>query len=415
MMPGTPPRAKRGARFRRARRFLQPRQDAIIQPDGEPVSKPARLWFRVECGLVPRGSAPTMRRVFRPASFVVLAAWLVGLTGCAQIARSPKGPSPDVGLTPSPPAQPPPAADVPPPPPPVPPETWVDLGAWAGSNHAGSWTNLTPGDNLNPPWFSLITARGLLVTQAENERVRWDGLELRLGFQPQLRDGRLWWHRLDMEKNLLPLLAEPWAPANAARRVVALDPGHGGADNGARSVASGLPEKDYALDWALRLRPLLEARGWLVKLTRTNDADVSLPARVAAAEEAAADLFLSLHFNAANSPDPAGIETYCLTPSGMPSNLARNHEDNPALTFPNNAFDAANLQVAARVHRELVAATGGPDRGVRRARFMTVLRGQNRPAVLLEGGYLSNPAEAGRIHEPEHRQRLAEAVARALD
>ena len=51
------------------------------------------------------------------------------------------------------------------------------------------------------------------------------------------------------------------------------------------------------------------------------------------------------------------------------------------------------------------------DRGVRRARFIDVLRGQNRPAILIEGGYLSNPAEAAKIESPEFRQKLAEAVA----
>jgi N-acetylmuramoyl-L-alanine amidase len=55
-----------------------------------------------------------------------------------------------------------------------------------------------------------------------------------------------------------------------------------------------------------------------------------------------------------------------------------------------------------------------PDHGLRRARFMVVLRGQRRPAVLIEGGYLSNPREARRIADPAYRQKLAEAVAEVL-
>jgi N-acetylmuramoyl-L-alanine amidase len=62
----------------------------------------------------------------------------------------------------------------------------------------------------------------------------------------------------------------------------------------------------------------------------------------------------------------------------------------------------------------MLRKTGRKDRGVRRARFMTVLRDQHRPAVLLEGGYLSNPEEAKLIATPEYRQKLAEAVAEAL-
>jgi N-acetylmuramoyl-L-alanine amidase len=151
-------------------------------------------------------------------------------------------------------------------------------------------------------------------------------------------------------------------------------------------------------------------------LTRTNDTDVSLPERVALAERAAADLFLSLHFNSGTNSHPrAGLETYCLTPAGLPSNLVRNHEDDPKQTFPNNDFDDENLQWAFRLHRALLERTGAVDHGVRRARFMAVLRGQRRPAVLIEAGYLSNPREARKIATAEYRQQLAEAVAKALE
>jgi len=94
--------------------------------------------------------------------------------------------------------------------------------------------------------------------------------------------------------------------------------------------------------------------------------------------------------------------------------LTRDYEDDTALVFPNNTFDRQNFQYAFRLHSALVETTGGVDRGVRRARFMGVLRTQNRPAVLLEGGYLSNPREAQLIGQPEYRQKLAEAVAKAL-
>src|SRR5690349_17523989 len=98
----------------------------------------------------------------------------------------------------------------------------------------------------------------------------------------------------------------------------------------------------------------------------------------------------------------------------MPSSLRRGFEDDSTHTFPNNAYDAQNLQYAVRLHRALLKVNGSVDRGVRRARFLSVLRGQNRPAVLLEGGYLSNPKEARLIADPAHRQKLAEAVAKVL-
>src|SRR5262249_36600628 len=96
------------------------------------------------------------------------------------------------------------------------------------------------------------------------------------------------------------------------------------------------------------------------------------------------------------------------------STLTREFGDPRSHVYPNNAYDAQNLQYAVRLHRALVQATSQRDRGVRRARFMTVLQGQNRPAVLLEGGYLSDPKEARLIATASYRQKLAEAVAGVL-
>ena len=98
----------------------------------------------------------------------------------------------------------------------------------------------------------------------------------------------------------------------------------------------------------------------------------------------------------------------------MASGVTRGYQDDPALVFPNNAFDAENLLVASWVHRSLLQVNGRHDRGVRRARYLGVLRGQKRPAILIEGGYLSNPLEARRIADPAYRQRMAEVVAKAL-
>src|SRR5438876_9832640 len=98
----------------------------------------------------------------------------------------------------------------------------------------------------------------------------------------------------------------------------------------------------------------------------------------------------------------------------MHSTVTRGFSDELWVVFPNNASDAQNLQFAFQVHRALLQVNGHHDRGVRRARFPGVLRGQQRPAILIEGGYLSNPEEARLIAEPGYRQKLAEAVARAL-
>ena len=240
-----------------------------------------------------------------------------------------------------------------------------------------------------------------------------DRISFWLGYAPHVADGQLLVRTLDVEKNFMPL-ANRADFATDTNRVAVIDPGHGGENTGARSVADNHFEKEFTLDWALRLEPLLASNGWNVVLTRTTDVDTSLSNRVTLADEVNADLFVSLHFNSGARQDQAGIETYCLTPTGMPSTLTRDYEDDVSRVFPNNAFDEENLQYAVRLHRAVLEGTGGSDRGVRRARFMVVLRGQNRPAVLVEGGYLSNLREAQSIADPEYRQKLAEAVAKAL-
>ena len=246
-------------------------------------------------------------------------------------------------------------------------------------------------------------------------RIAWfGGKELWLGYEPRMIDGRPYIHSVDAQKAIQPLLT-PVRLSGSVGRTIVLDAGHGGKDGGAHSCVNLELEKHYTLDWATRLRPLLEAAGWRVVMTRSNDFDLPLSERVARAELVGADLFVSLHFNSgAGNHELSGVETYCLPATGMPSSLLRGYGDDVHSNFPNNAYDEQNVQWAYQLHRSVVARTGAEDRGVRRARFMGVLRGQRRPAVLIEGGYLTNTKEARRISSPNYRQSLAEAVAQAL-
>jgi N-acetylmuramoyl-L-alanine amidase len=199
--------------------------------------------------------------------------------------------------------------------------------------------------------------------------------------------------------------------------VLVLDPGHGGTDPG--SLSNGkVHEKDLTLDWALRIEKLLADSSWKVILTRREDREISLGDRVAIADAHNADLFISLHFNsldrAAGSREESGIETFCLAPVGAPSNIFRNFDDDPRRAYPNNEFDSENLLIAMKLHECLIKTTGRRDRGVRRARFMTVIREQKRPAVLIEGGFLSSTADSNLIFDPAFRQQMAVAVSNAL-
>ncbi|MGA2854202.1 MAG: N-acetylmuramoyl-L-alanine amidase [Verrucomicrobiota bacterium] len=303
---------------------------------------------------------------------------------------------------------------------PAPVTTWTSLNRWAAAHNIGAPRRL-PG--LPVTSYALGSKNGVMVLVIGSHEATWNGVEINLGFAPEFIDGEVFLHGLDLQKNLEPLLCAPPLEFGASR-VIVIDPGHGGDNHGTyiRSVLEGPFEKEFTLDWARRLKPLLETNGWKVFLTRTNDMYVTNSDRVVFAEAHHADLFVSLHFNSTDKDKKngkrdektGGLETYCVTPAGMPSTLTRGFADPWSEHLPNNAFDAQNLQLAVRVQSILLRTTGIEDRGVRHSRFDTVLRGQNRPAILIEGGYLSNPREAALIESAEYRQKLAEAVANAL-
>lgn len=289
-------------------------------------------------------------------------------------------------------------------------ETWIPLDRWCQSNNfPAPRRSVVDGSTV----FSFAGSNGTMSITIDSHRATWRGTDFYLGFPPRLISGHVYVHTLDIHKNFLPLLDNP--PHFNTRHVIVIDPGHGGTDSGTKSVFNGHFEKEYTLDWARRLQALLTANGWTVYLTRTSDVAVPLPNRVALAEQHQAGLFISLHFNS-SSPDqtPAGLETYCLTPRGMASTLPRGYADDATQAFPNNKYDTENLQYAATLHRAVLKVNGHLDRGVRRARFLGVLKGQDRPALLMEGGFLSNPKEAKRIADPAYRESLAKAVAQAL-
>ena len=288
---------------------------------------------------------------------------------------------------------------------------WIPLESWGRYNGLGKPIQVAA---RFAPTYEFHTTNGIISLRLGSRIATCNGLDYWLGYAPQILRGLPCIYWLDAQKNLQPWVTPLGWHLNNERTIV-IDPGHGGKDSGTRSIGKTLSEKAYTLDWALRLRRLLSTNGWKVLLTRTNDWESSLSERVAVADRANADLFLSLHFNS-GLPNKAlaGVETYCLTPVGLPSSLIRDYEDDSRHTFPNNAFDDQNFQLACRLHRSVIQALCAVDRGVRRARFMGVLRGQNRPAVLIEAGYLSNTTEARKISSADYRQQLAEAVAKAL-
>ena len=272
--------------------------------------------------------------------------------------------------------------------------------------------------------MTLSDAHGVRFMFEKDERdFHLDGARIFLGEPAQLSGDTLWITKLDVIKTIAPL----FAPANhaaflpAAPKLIVLDPGHGGTDPGKQNLRLKLDEKDMTLDVALRLKKLLELRGYRVLMTRSTDTrfsnspNVDLPLRAEVANKATADLFLSLHFNAVDR-DPqrvAGVETYVLPPQGQASTQPEQDRAMISTQYPGNKQDNANVLLGYSLHRQLITDLKSSDRGYKRYR-LAVLRTLHCPGALVECAYLSNDAEARRIATPEFRQQIAEALAEGI-
>ena len=288
----------------------------------------------------------------------------------------------------------------------------IPLSTWA---QLCGFNNVRVVPNATPYTIDLEGDSGILTLVLGQRFAKWNGVNVGLGFGPAVKQGEMVVHSVDVLKNFYPLALGIFAIPKQTRTLV-LDPGHGGSDPGSLTTGK-LYEKDLTLDWALRVERLLAGTTWKVILSRREDRELSLMERVAIADRHDADIFISLHFNSlekSGSRDENGIETFCLTPAGAPSNVTRGFEDDVRRYFPNNEFDSANILLASRIQESLVRTSGRRDRGVRRARFMTVLREQRRPAVLVEGGFLSSAVEGKLILDPAYREQIAIGLCNAL-
>ena len=208
---------------------------------------------------------------------------------------------------------------------------------------------------------------------------------------------------------------------------IVIDAGHGGHDTGTIGP-TGLMEKDLCLDVALRLGKIIEQKlpGADVVYTRSDDTFVPLEERTHIANEAKADLFISIHAN--SSPDHAarGVETYYLNMKGSPEamevaarenavsqdgihdledlvkKIARTEKIDESKEFAEDVQDSLSkrIQKTAKPVR---------NRGVRKAPFV-VLIGADMPSILTEISFLSNPSDEQLLKKPEHRQHVAEGV-----
>jgi len=211
-------------------------------------------------------------------------------------------------------------------------------------------------------------------------------------------------------------------------RTIVLDPGHGGEQPGARGP-NGLKESVLALDLAKRVfRGLRRAiPNYRIVLTRKTDRDMSLEERTAIANGYAADLFISIHFNASHSSsDKGGVSTFILDTTDDRQARALAALENGVSEHDVSRLqkilaslcraDQVNqsLKLAEYIHRETLRSgrkmlPNLVDRGIRRALFF-VLVGARMPAVLLEASFLTRPEEAAALQTDLYRQLLADGV-----
>jgi N-acetylmuramoyl-L-alanine amidase len=208
---------------------------------------------------------------------------------------------------------------------------------------------------------------------------------------------------------------------------IVIDAGHGGHDTGTIGP-TGLMEKDLCLDVALRLGKIIQQKlpGAEVVYTRSDDTFIPLEDRTRIANEAKADLFISIHANSSHDHQARGIETYYLNLRGsaeamevaarenatsddgihdlqdMVRNIARTEKIDESREFASDVQDALS--------RRLLRSLQTPkNRGVRKAPFV-VLVGADMPSILTEISFLSNPSDEKLLKKPEQRQAVADGI-----
>jgi len=238
--------------------------------------------------------------------------------------------------------------------------------------------------------------------------------------------------RQSTEAKTAPTVAPPRRQPGI--QVVVIDPGHGGSETGAIS-AKGTQEKDLTLLLAQSLKSALEAKLPVrAVLTRTEDVQLPLTMRSALANQFKADLFISIHLNSSFGNGAQGTETYFLatqasderaaqsaaTENAGAEAAAHSGEGDPLYDLQLILWDLAqshhlseSQRLANLIQAELNQTLGLRDRGVKQAPFR-VLMGAAMPAVLVELGFLSNPAEETKLLQPAYRAELIQALVRAV-
>lgn len=182
-----------------------------------------------------------------------------------------------------------------------------------------------------------------------------------------------------------------------SKGLIVIDPGHGGDDLGTQSNSTPkYMEKHLNLATAQQLRTFLNQMGYATLMTRSKDVFISLDKRAQFANEKHPDLFISVHYNSAPSADADGIEVFYYRSDKTPERT----QESKAL--------------AQKVLSKIIAESKARSRGVKHGNF-AVIRQTDMPAILVEGGFLTNDEEMNRIKDPAYVKKLAWAMAKGCD
>ena len=267
---------------------------------------------------------------------------------------------------------------------------------------------------ISPRKTQTVYSKYSRMTFSVNDRnMKLNDLTVWLGHPIAESRGMLYISRRDFRKSIAPVLYPQNSGKPPTLFTIVLDAGHGGKDNGTQNTRLGVKEKSVALDIVVRLSTILKSNGYKILLTRKTDKFVELSDRAEYANKSRANLFVSVHCNAASSKSVSGVETFAVTPQWMPSTASSRQTKSDNIKVPGNDSDNWSQLLSYYIQRSIRAATGSPDRGVKRARF-AVLKSTKMPATLIEVGFLSNTSECRRLATSSYRQKIAEAIASGI-
>jgi N-acetylmuramoyl-L-alanine amidase len=286
---------------------------------------------------------------------------------------------------------------------------YVRLVDWAQANQfTVRWLDRDRTLQLSNRWGRIVFN---VDPHLELRKTQVNGVAVWLSYPILYQKGVLYIAQDDLEQTLTPLLSPPVNRSGKKIKTICLDPGHGGKDPG--YLVGGNEEQRYNLLLAQEVREQLQQAGFNVVLTRNSDTFIPLENRPAIARKAGADLFVSLHFNSIDEAKTVvrGVETYCCTPAGAMSFNPTREGDTRWVT--GNRTDDRNVLLAYLMQKSYLKNLQVEDRGVKRARYR-VLCEATMPAILIEGGFMSNPTEGKKIFDPAYRRQMARAVVEGL-